>query len=189
MTENDWTQKISDLLNKELKKYGLYARTLIKIPYSQEILSYDDGWNPNYMETTKFETDLIIYEKDDNKLIPRVIIESKLGSITTHDAITYSTKAKEHKNITPFLRYGIMVGDRKEHPLPGRLFRHGIDFDFMISFKGTEPSKTEKNTLIDLIVKEVSYSKKFQDMLHNNRNKARKRYFVVQKQLITKEID
>lgn len=189
MTENEWTKSISELLNKEFNKSGLYVDVLKKIPYSQEILDYDENWNPNYMEPTRFETDLIIYEKDDGKFIPRIIIESKLGNVSTHDAITYSTKAKEHKNITPFLRYGIMLGNRGEYPLPGRLFRHGTNFDFMISFKTTNPSKIEKEAFSELIKKEISYSKKLEEMLHNSRNKARKRYFVVQKQLITKEIN
>lgn len=189
MTENEWTKSISNLLNKELNDKELYVDVLKKIPYSQEILNYDEEWNPNYMEPTRFETDLIIYEKKNDKFIPRVIIESKLSSVSTHDAITYSTKAEKHKSITPFLRYGIMLGDREEYPLPGRLFRHGTNFDFMISFKTTKPSKKEKEAFIDLIKKEISYSKKLEEMLHNSRNKTRKRYFVVQKQLITKEID
>ena len=29
----------------------------------------------------------------------RVIIESKINSVTTHDAITYSHKAQTHKNV------------------------------------------------------------------------------------------
>lgn len=189
MTENEWTKNISTLLNKELKEDKLYVDVLKKIPYSQEILNYDEEWNPNYMEPTRFETDLVVYEKNEDRIVPRVIIESKLSSVTTHDAITYSTKAEKHKNLTPFLRYGIMIGDREDYALPGRLFRHGANFDFMISFKKTELSKAEKQAFIELIKKEVSYSKKLEEMFHNSRNKERKKYFIVQKGLITKESD
>ena len=79
------------------------------------------------------ETDLLVFEKTDI-IKPRIIIESKINSVTTHDAITYIYKAQTHKNVTPYIRYGIMLGNRKHYPLPGRLFRHGTNFDFMISF-------------------------------------------------------
>ena len=135
MKENEWTKSICEKLQKYLSKYELYADTLHKVPYSQEIEYYSEGkeWEPHYMDPTEFETDLVIYETDGDKIFPRVIIESKLEKINTHDAITYSYKAEKHKNITPFLRYGIMIGDRKHYPLPGRLYRHGTNFDFMFS--------------------------------------------------------
>ena len=42
----------------------------------------------------------------------------------------------------------------------GRLFRHGTNFDFMISFKGFVLSEYEKSILIELVKKEISYSRK-----------------------------
>lgn len=36
-----------------------------------------------------------------------------------------------------------MLGDRKHYPLPGRLYGHGAQFDFMISFVSTEPTGEE----------------------------------------------
>ncbi|GAI54911.1 unnamed protein product, partial [marine sediment metagenome] len=67
-------------------------------------------------------------EKDTIDLIKK--IEGKINSVTTHGAITYSQKASTHKNVHPYLRYGILLGNRKHYPLPGRLFRHGAYFDF-----------------------------------------------------------
>ena len=139
------------------------------------------------MTPTKFETDLMIYEKTDGKIIPRIIVEAKIGNVTTHDAITYSYKAEKHKNITPYLKYGIMIGHRQHYPLPGRLFRHGTNFDFMISFVGTEPEKTEWNTFTEMLLKEVEYSRLMEEMLHDSRSKDRKRYNMLQKQLVLKE--
>ena len=40
-------------------------------------------------------------------------------------AITCSYKAEKHKAITPYMRYGIMIGEREHYLLPGRLFHHG----------------------------------------------------------------
>lgn len=75
-------------------------------------------------DSTLFETDMVIYEKVDDKIKARVIVESKVDSVTTHDAITYSNKANYHKNVIPFVRYGIMCGNRGSYPLSGRLFSH-----------------------------------------------------------------
>ena len=125
---------------------------------------------------------------NEGTIIPRVIVESKLRSINTHDAITYSYKAEKHKNITPYLRYGIMLGDRNQYPLPGRLFRHGINFDFMFSFIGTRPTATEWKSFTELILKEVEYSRTMEEMLHDNRSKDRKHYYMLQKQLVLKEL-
>ena len=187
MTENEWTKKICDKLKPLLKKSGLYADTLQKMPYSQEIVGYSEDWKPNYMEPTRFETDLVIYEKAEGKIIPRVIVEAKLGSVSTHDAITYSYKAEKHKNITPYLRYGIMIGDRKHYSLPGRLFRHGTNFDFMISFSAIDPKKNEWATFTEMLLKEVEYSRTMEAMLHDSRSKGRKHFYMLQKQLVLKE--
>lgn len=187
MTENEWTSSICEKLKEFLEPEGLYADTLQKIPYSQEIIRYSDEWEPEYLTPTRFETDLVIYEKAEGKNIPRVIVEAKLRNVTTHDAITYSYKAEKHKNITPYLRYGIMIGDRKKYPLPGRLFRHGTNFDFMFSFSGTEPSKEEWDSYIEMLLKEVDYSRVMEEMLHDSRSSDRKHYYMLQKQLVLKE--
>jgi hypothetical protein len=188
MTENEWTNSISNRLKAFCKAESLNADTLRKIPYSQEIIKYSDDWEPEYYPPTRFETDLVIYEKTEGMIVPRVIIEAKLGGITTHDAITYSYKADKHKNITPYLRYGVMIGDRKNHALPGRLFRHGTSFDFMFSFSETVPTKEEWDSFTEMLIKEVEYSRVMEKMLHDSRSSDRKHYYMLQKQLVLKEI-
>ena len=50
-----------------------------------------------------YETDILIFEKFDKKRWkPRIIIETKINSVTTHDAITYSQKAQTHKYVHPY---------------------------------------------------------------------------------------
>lgn len=188
MTENEWTKYICDKLQVFLKKNNLYAKTLQDIPYSQEIIDYSDNWEPEYLCPSCFETDLVIFEKENGRIKPRVIVEAKLGKISTHDAITYSYKAEKHKNIMPFLRYGIMIGDRGDYPLPGRLFRHGTNFDFMFSFSDVEPSNGEWKSYKEMILKEVGYSRLMEEMLHESRKKDRKHYYMLQKQLFLKEL-
>jgi hypothetical protein len=51
-----------------------------------------------------YQTDLLISERldDGEDWTPRVVVEFKLGSVTTHDALTYSAKAATHKNVHPY---------------------------------------------------------------------------------------
>jgi hypothetical protein len=187
MKENEWTASIKELLEHCNIGENIHFDTLKKVPYAQEILSYDKDFEESSESVMKFETDLLIYEQVDDIIKPRIIIEAKVDSVSTHDAITYSYKAQSHKNVTPYIRYGIMLGNRKHYPLPGRLYRHGTNFDFMISFIGYELNKYEKLAFVELIKKEISYSQQFEEMLYESRSKDRKRYFLLQKELKLEE--
>jgi len=189
MSEKDWVEDIRNLLlNSGYLPTGICVKTLKNLPYALEVIEYDSNFIPkNDKEfSMSFETDMIIYEHIDDTIKPRIVIEAKLSQITTHDAITYSYKAQHHKSVTPYLRYGIMLGDRKHYPLPGRLFRHGVNFDFMISFKEHRPSEDEKNVFIELLNNEIEYSKQLEEILTNSRNKNRKHYFAIQNKLYLK---
>ena len=94
-----------------------------------------------------------------------------------------------HKNVTPFIRYGIMLGARKTYPLPGRLFRHGTNFDFLFSFTDYEPSKKEWQIFIEMIKKEITYSRQIQEIISNNRSRDRKRYYMLQKEFHLEETE
>jgi len=187
MRENEWTNSILELLQVANLGANIYFSTLNKVPYAQEILSYDLDFKKDREHTSAFETDLLIYEKEES-IKPRIIIESKINNVSTHDAITYSYKAQSHKNVTPYVRYGIMLGNRKHYPLPGRLFRHGTNFDFMISFKDFILSDDERTAFIELIKKEISYSQKMEEMIYESRYKNRKHYFILQKELKLEEM-
>ena len=165
MKENDWTKSICGLLQQQGLGDNIHIDVLKKIPYAFEISSFDEEWgvDADSFDETSFETDMVIYEKVDEKIIPRVIVESKVGTVTTHDAITYSHKAMYHKNVIPFVRYGIMLGARETYPLPGRLFRHGTNFDFLFSFVDYEPSEKEVTTFVDMLKREITYSRQIED--------------------------
>jgi hypothetical protein len=62
-----------------------------------------------------------------------VVLEFKT-SMTTHDILTYSTKAEKHKTIYPYLRYGL-VASQNAH-IPGRFFTHNEGIDFCICTGG-----------------------------------------------------
>jgi hypothetical protein len=80
-----------------------------------------------------FQTDLCLFEeKSGGIVIPRVVLEFK-ESITTHDILTYSAKARKHKQVYPYLRYGIVVA--KEDAVPRRFFVHNEALDFFAAVK------------------------------------------------------
>ena len=188
MNEKQWAETIKEFLSSLKLSKNIKVDTLIKIPYAYEILEYDNNFNPTKDSSMSFETDILLYEQVGDIIKPRIIIEAKLTGITTHDAITYSYKAQNHKSITPFIRYGIIIGDRKHYPLPGRLFRHGTNFDFMISFQKEELSTVEKTAFQDIIEKELQYSCQLEEIFLNSRSSNRKRYFAMQKELKLVEI-
>jgi hypothetical protein len=189
VNEEQWVTIVQNHINNELSKRGyknLIASQGMKLSYAFEILTYSDI-TPMKTFHIDYETDILIYEKFGSKeWKPRIVIEGKLGRVTTHDAITYSQKALTHKNVHPYLRYGIILGNRKHNPLPGRLLRHGAYFDFMISWRGIEPTYLEMDWLINLIVEEVESSRNLDEILFNSRNPNREKYTLLHRPLILK---
>ncbi len=186
MKETEWARQVADKLDAELRHQdnSLRAKAGIRLMYANEIKEYTDA-NPVY-NTMKYETDILVYEsKNDQLYKPRVVIETKIKSITTHDAITYSHKAMTHKYVHPYLRYGIFLGKRDNYPLPGRLFRHGAHFDFMLSWREFNPEPIEWDSLKKVIVSEIDASRKLEDMIFNSRNKNRNKYTILHKPLHT----
>jgi hypothetical protein len=89
-----------------------------------------------------FETDLCVFErKDEDVWLPRVVMEFKTD-VTTHTLMTYSTKAERHKQIYPYLRYGLIASSLKQ--IPGRFFKHNEGLDFFLCTKDLTKQQTEK---------------------------------------------
>ena len=188
MTEKEWMGDVKLRLEKEesFLKNNIFFSTGKRVPYSFEILNYKDD-EPGDRKYIKYETDLLVYQRIDNeKWKPRIIIEGKINSVTTHDAITYSQKASTHKNVHPYLRYGILLGNRKHYPLPGKLFRHGAYFDFMLSWEDFKPSENEWKNFLKVIKSEIKYSEQLEEILFNSYSKNKKRYTILQRRLYLK---
>jgi hypothetical protein len=109
-----------------------------------------------------FQTDLCVFEKREvsgRKLnLPRVVLEMK-DRLTTHDVLTYSTKAKRHKQVYPYLRYGLIVAN--EAAIPKRFFRHNDALDFCAAVAGCD-SGALRQLLKDLIAREVEASRQLE---------------------------
>lgn len=162
MKESEWVKMILPTIQTNIQKKfdSLYVIDGKHLPYTFEILSYKNDLEPVKHQSNKYETDILIYEKfPDNTWKPRIIIETKIDSVTTHDSITYSQKAQTHKNVHPYLRYGILIVNNSAQPLPGRLFRHGQHFDFMISWTSLNPDKTELDRLNEILIDEIKSSR------------------------------
>lgn len=81
--------------------------------------------------SSAFQTDLCVFEEvAADTQIPRVVLEFKHG-LSTHDVLIYTTKARRHKVVYPYLRYGLVVGN--EAKVPGKFFTHNEGLDFCVA--------------------------------------------------------
>ena len=181
-------RSVVPILERRLKRAEQTIRLVQgkRLSYAFEIREYGaDG--PRETGNEQYETDLLISDDCAGEgWKPRVVIEVKLGSITTHDAVTYSEKAATHKRVHPYVRYGILIGDREHYPLPGRLYRHGAYFDFMLSWIGTKPTATELRSATNVLTQEVRASRQLEEILYSSRSPRRKRYTVLHRPLVLK---
>lgn len=187
MNEREWVKSLIMKIETKLQKTdkSIYVVAGHRLSYTNEVLTYGKDNKPVKTKTVGYETDILIIERlDENSWQPRVVIETKLKGVTTHDAITYSKKAQTHKNVHPFLRYGILIGNRGNYSLPGRLFRHGQHFDFMLSWKNFKADKAEMKHLITILNSEIKASRKLDDILFNSRLRGREKYTVLHRPLI-----
>ena len=194
MAENKKTEK--DLVCSMVKtiREGVQGTNLVikprqRLPYASQVRSYADPELKGKVEETKrsYETDFLVSEeKGPKEWTPRMVIEAKISEVTTHDVITYSQKAAAHKIVHPYLRYGILVGNRKKRSLPGLLFQHGSHFDFMVSWEAFEPSEKERQELIDLVRAEVEISRTLEKLFFDSLKKDFGPYRFLHRSLLLK---
>jgi hypothetical protein len=142
-----------------------------RLPYAVHVSSYrNKAGEPALAEpvTTsyRYQTDLLISERltATEGWVPRVVVEFKLRSVSTHDALTYSAKAATHKNVHPYLRYGIVIGNYAG-AVPRRLIRHGHQFDFMLTLASEKLTDADRKRLVRLLRDEVRASRTISTLL------------------------
>jgi len=124
-----------------------------------------------YKELVNKRKNIIKYKKK-FFLLPLVVIEIKHGNFNTHDVLTYSEKALKHKEIYPYLRYGLVVGEKnKEITIFNRFFRHnkGIDFAYVLDIDNNESIKE----LVEITKQQIDSARLLLDVL-NNENQVKK---------------
>ncbi len=166
MTEAEFAEEVKNLLKTTLpdgceidtKKSLLYSLSFDEQGKLQ--LGLNDDGEPVRGGGTGFEQDILVFEKvgrtpsdTSTSIVPRVITEVKLERVTTHDAITYSEKARRIRTIYPFVRYGLILGQMDK--IPGRVLRLGQEFDFITVISHPIPAEMIQK----LFAEEVQASK------------------------------
>lgn len=186
MTEKAWAKRLAALIqNRCLPRRGRYrVSTQQRLPYSYQVTSYKQA-DQREDHLSYYETDILITQQlDGERWIPRVVIETKLTRLHSHDAITYSKKASMHKQVHPYLRYGMVVGARGRSGLPGRLVRHGEYFDFMFAFSGHRPTPSQAARFSRLIRTELRASQRLEQVIYDSRRVERAKYQLVHRRLM-----
>ncbi|MFZ0034965.1 MAG: hypothetical protein WAK60_08280 [Sedimentisphaerales bacterium] len=173
MNEAKFRQELKERLGKNLEggysikeNENLIYKVIIdgNLEYKQ-----NDPKNPkrgNYA----FQTDLVIGRKNGNSFLPLVVIETKYEGFSTHDVLTYSTKALKHKEIYPYVRYGLVVGGNDK--IDNRFFTHNIGFDFAIALQNVDKQGIQK--VSDVIVeKQLKIAELILDIFGGRRRKVK----------------
>jgi hypothetical protein len=106
-----------------------------------------------------FQTDLCIFDQVETDVkIPRVVLEFKKG-LSTHDVLIYSSKARRHKQIYPYLRYGLIIGD--EAKIPDRFFTHNEGLDFCVAASSFKEHRLHE-IMAKLLKAEIEESRKLE---------------------------
>jgi len=147
MNETEFRQKLKELLKGEFgNEYNVEEnKNLIYKVIIDENLKYEpsDPRNPKRGDYA-FQTDIAIVKREGN--LPLVIIETKYGAFSSHDVLTYSTKALRHKEIYPYIRYGLVVGG--EDKIDNRFFVHNVGLDFAIAIEKIDEADLKRLSTI-----------------------------------------
>jgi len=96
--------------------------------------------------------------------VPLVVAELKYCGFSTHDVITYSAKAAQHKSIYPYLRYGfIIVGSVG---LGRRFFTHNRSFDFALALPQLA---THEDEIVDLFRRQIASAECIRALMQTER--------------------
>lgn len=166
--ERAWVEAVKGVVDGSLGR-RVTVLTGFRLPYSVSVESYAAGYpgeEQPEVGTHRYQTDMLISERlgPSGKWLPRVVVEFKLSRVTSHDALTYSAKAATHKNVHPYLRYGLVIGD---HPgeFPRRLLWHGHQFDFMMVLASRQLSAKDRRELLGLLRAEIKASRQLSKVL------------------------
>lgn len=163
MSESQFRNKLHKDLQKNLPNY--IVEKSANLLYKLLIDSRGELQPANYSNPKRgqlaFQTDILIK----NDKVPLVVIETKFGGFSTHDILTYSTKALKHKEVYPYIRYGLVVGGRNK--VDRKFFTHNAGFDFAVAMVNTENNLKE---LIELVKKQLHVAERMLDVLRGDKD-------------------
>ena len=164
MPGKDFRDEVVNKLRALLSRTGLeaesgeplYYRPSLSKKTGQPILDAEPIRGVN-----AFETDILVRKKRKRPMFraPLVVIEAKgsFGGSTTHDAITYSAKARNHKVFYPYLRYGLVTKD--DSISADRTLYHGTGFDFIVAL-GSRPKRGQWSRLAKVVREQASVAER-----------------------------
>ncbi|MFB6144358.1 MAG: hypothetical protein ABEJ98_03535 [Candidatus Nanohaloarchaea archaeon] len=157
ISEEDTHPEVASELEKRLDD-NLTVESGKRIEYT---LEYDSD---KEVKSRSFETDVCVLKNG----VPQVILEVKRKKATTHDLRVYSTKAETHKQVYPYLQYGMLVLEAK-NTMTKRYIWHGEDFDFLYfsekEMESAEDLDSEKmDELADIIENNIQKGQKLKDI-------------------------
>ena len=97
-----------------------------------------------------YQADIVV--TDGGGKVPLVAVELKCGmgsGYTTHDVLTYSAKADLHKELYPYLRYGIAVGSAAS--IGRKFFFTNRALDFVVAV----PDESGFSRLVEVVGHQV----------------------------------
>ena len=163
-TEQYAVKQFVDSIRPEIEELGCKITTQAILPYTNYCDKIDEtGKGIDYPKGKKaYAVDALIYELLPNgDRIPLVVLEGKIKGQTTHDVITYTEKAKAHKNVFPHLRYGFIVLNAKEDEFPNFYYQHaGFDFEEVFPSSETfEQSQVRANDFVAELARQIKKAK------------------------------
>ena len=96
-------------------------------------------------------------------------IELKLGSFSTHDVLTYSVKAIRHKEIYPYLRYGLVIVGNGQ--ITNKFFLHKVGFDFALVIPNTVAGRRQ---LLSVVKRQLVISSRLISIATEKKNRIRR---------------
>lgn len=152
-TEQYTIKEFANLIRPQIEALGYQICTQINLPYANFCDRIDsDGKAVDHGKGKKaYAVDILIYrEVENDEKIPLVVIEGKIKSHSSHDAITYSEKARHHKTVFPHLRYGFIVLEARDTEFKLRYHLHS-GFDFEEIFPDRETVEEHDNRVAEFV--------------------------------------
>jgi hypothetical protein len=134
MKETEFQREVESRLQQSLPKYQV--RSGVNLQHSVIFDGGGEVWPPGVRalrpeKRYAYQADIVVIDRDGK--VPLVAVELKCGQrsgYTTHDVLTYSAKAARHKELYPYLRYGMAVGSAL--PIGRKFFFNNRALDFVV---------------------------------------------------------
>jgi hypothetical protein len=99
-------------------------------------------------------------------------VELKTRGVSTHDLLIYAAKAERHRQVYPYLRYGMLVLGDGSSALPSKVVRHGSAFDFVCVYHEADLDHDRLVRFGKLVMEEVETSRKLTEHLRRPQPKG-----------------